>query len=158
MRIHPHPAAAGVRRLLAACNLPVADLDDEHLRHFFACGAQGDPSGVVGVELHGEFGLLRSLAVEERARGRGCGKRLVEQAEQYAATCRVQSLYLLTTAARDFFAALGYKTVDRAQAPEPIQNTAQFSSLCPSSATVMVKNLADYQRDEWPLTLRRREC
>jgi amino-acid N-acetyltransferase len=128
--------------LLAACKLPGADLEDGHFEHFFGCGEQADPTGVVGVELHGKIGLLRSLAVDQTARRRGCGKRLVKQVEQYAAGRGVQSLYLLTTTAADFFAALGYRRVDRAQVPEAIRNTREFSGLCPSSSSVMVKDLA----------------
>lgn len=142
MRIHPHPPAAKVKKLLAACKLPGTDLEDQHFEHFFGCGEEADPKGVVGVELHGKFGLLRSLAVDQSARRRGCGKRLVKQVEQYAAGRGVQSLYLLTTTAEDFFAALGYNRVDRAQVPEAIRNTREFSSLCPSSSSVMVKHLA----------------
>lgn len=142
MRIHPHPPAAKVKKLLAACKLPSTDLEDEHFEHFFGCGGKADPKGVVGVELYGTFGLLRSLAVDQAARRRGCGKGLVKEAEQYAAGRGVQSLYLLTTTAEDFFAALGYMRVDRAQVPEAIRNTREFSSLCLSSSSVMVKDLA----------------
>lgn len=141
MRIYAHPPVAKVKDLLAACKLPSADLAAEHFEHFFGCGQESDPKGVVGVELHGKFGLLRSLAVDETARRRGCGKRLVKEAEQHAARYGVQSLYLLTTTAEDFFTALGYVKVDRAKVAEAIRNTAEFSSLCPSSSTVMVKNL-----------------
>jgi amino-acid N-acetyltransferase len=142
MRIYAHPPVAKVKDLLAACKLPSADLEAEHVEHFFGCGQESDPRGVVGVELYGKVGLLRSLAVDETARRRGCGKLLVKEAEQHAARHGVQSLYLLTTTAEDFFTALGYVRVDRARIPEAIRNTAEFSSLCPSSSTVMVKNLA----------------
>lgn len=142
MRIYPHPPAAKVKTLLAACKLPSADLRAEHFEHFFGCGLDSDPIGVVGVELHGRFGLLRSLAVDETARRRGCGRRLVEKAEEHAAEHGVQSLYLLTTTAEAFFAALGYVKIDRAQVPEVIRSTGEFSSLCPSTSTVMVKHLA----------------
>lgn len=142
MRIHPHPPAAKVKKLLAACKLPSTDLEEEHFEHFFGCGEEADPKGVVGVELYGKFGLLRSLAVDQTARRRGCGKHLVKEVEQYAAEHGVQSLYLLTTTAEDFFAALGYMRVDRTQVPEAIRNTQEFSSLCPSSSSVMVKDLA----------------
>lgn len=142
MRIYPHPPAAKVKNLLAACKLPSADLEARHFEHFFGCGQESDPKGVVGVELYEKVGLLRSLAVDESARRRGCGKRLVKEAEQHAARLGVQSLYLLTTTAEDFFEALGYAKVDRAQVPEVIRNTQEFSSLCPSSSIVMVKDLA----------------
>jgi amino-acid N-acetyltransferase len=84
VHIYPRPPAAKAKELLTGCNLPVSDLDDGHFEHFFGCGAEGEPKGVVGVELHGELGLLRSLAVDAAVRGRGCGSRLVAEAEQHA--------------------------------------------------------------------------
>jgi N-acetylglutamate synthase-like GNAT family acetyltransferase len=51
-------------------------------------------------------------------------------------------VWLLTTTARAFFDKLGYAAVDRAGVPGAIRATAQFSALCPDSATVMVKRLA----------------
>jgi amino-acid N-acetyltransferase len=48
-------------------------------------------------------------------------------------------LYLLTTTAREFFAGRGYRAIDRADAPERIRGTTEFSDLCPASATAMVK-------------------
>ena len=140
--IYQCPPAGKVKNLLAACKLPSSDLEPAHFEHFFGCGPETEPQGVVGVELYGKVGLLRSLAVDEAARGRGCGKRLVRQAEEHAAGNGVQSLYLLTTGAEDFFRLQGYVEVERASVPEVIRSTAQFSTLCPSSSTVMMKHLA----------------
>lgn len=142
MRIHPCPPQDKVRDLLAACSLPFSDLQPAHFQHFFGCGAWDAPQGVVGVELHGKAGLLRSLAVSEAARGQGCGTNLVKQAEAHAAANGVQSLYLLTTTAERFFEALGYARMQRAAVPEAIQRTSEFSRLCPASAVIMVKHLA----------------
>ena len=141
MPIYPHPPIAKVRNLLAACSLPASDLDDAGLDHFFGCGEEGEPKGAVGVELHGNVGLLRSLAVEKSARGRGCGTRLVEEAEKHAARHGVRTLYLLTTTAETFFRALGYARVDRGAVPDTIRQTSEFRSLCPASSAVMVKRL-----------------
>lgn len=141
MHIYPRPPAAKVKDLLAACNLPTSDLKDGHFEHFFGCGRETEPKGVVGVELHGKVGLLRSLAVDEATRGRGCAKRLVREVEQHAARNGVQSLYLLTTTAERFFQSQGYVKVARSSVPESIRATREFCSLCPSSSTIMVKQL-----------------
>src|SRR5919198_5970916 len=103
MHIYPSPPAAKVKELLAACKLPNSDLEVTHFEHFFGCGREDEPKGVIGIELYGNVGLLRSLAVDESTRGRGCGKRLVTEAELHAARNGVQSLYLLTTTAENFF-------------------------------------------------------
>lgn len=141
MHIYRSPPEAKVRELLAACNLPTSDLQAVCFEQFFGCGREDEPKGVVGLELHGNAALLRSLAVDEAMRGRGCGSRLVAEAEQYAARNGAQSLYLLTTTAEGFFRRLGYVCIDRASAPEAIRQTSQFSGLCPSSSVVMMKAL-----------------
>lgn len=139
--IHPRPAAEGVKRLLAACSLPSADLSPGKLRHFFACGPAEGPSGVVGLELFGTDALLRSLAVAQEARGKGCGRRLVQAAEGHARSRGATSLYLLTTSAEKFFRRLGYAEVPREAVPDAIRATPEFSALCPASAVAMSKRL-----------------
>jgi amino-acid N-acetyltransferase len=141
MRVFPQPAEADVRRLLAAAQLPVADLSAAHLAHFFGCGPQDHPQGVGGVELHGSDALLRSLAVDETLRGRGCGKALVATLEHHAREQGARRIYLLTTTAARFFEGLGYRAVARDAAPERIRATPEFSTLCPASAVFMTKYL-----------------
>ena len=46
---------------------------------------------------------------------------------------------LLTQTARDFFAHLGYRVIERTEAPEEVQGSEEFRSLCPASAICMVK-------------------
>lgn len=96
-------------------------------------------AGVVGLDT--EAGLLRSLAVGEVARGQGLGRRLVAAAEAEARASGMKSLHLLTTDARGFFESCGYVAVPRDEAPPAIAATAQFRTLCPSSATLMAKDL-----------------
>jgi amino-acid N-acetyltransferase len=140
--IFARPPALEVRRLLAQAKLPSADLTVTHLKHFFGCGAQDVPRGVVGVELHGDEALLRSLAVEVGARGRGCAKALVARAERHAREKGARRVYLLTLGAADFFARLGYKRVEREGAPRAIRATSEFSALCPVSSVLMVKEVS----------------
>jgi amino-acid N-acetyltransferase len=81
------------------------------------------------------------VAVDEAHRGTGLGKRLVEAMEEHARACGVRDLYLLTVTAEGFFAGLGYRKLPREQAPPGIASTEQFSQLCPSSSSFMVKTL-----------------
>jgi amino-acid N-acetyltransferase len=141
MNLYRHPPEAEVKRLLAASGLPASDLVPAHLEHFFGCGAAQSPTGVVGLELHGNAALLRSLAVAQDRRGAGCGKALVAEAERYARLQGVSELYLLTTTAERFFERLGYRRTMRDNAPAAIRGTQEFSTLCPSTAAFMVKLL-----------------
>jgi len=141
MRVFRQPSEDHVRRLLASAQLPVEDLTAAHLAHFFGCGPNDGPLGVGGVEIHGADALLRSLAVDEKARGKGCGKALVAALEQHARAQGARRITLLTTTAARFFSGLGYRVVTRDEAPASIRATPEFSALCPASAVCMAKDL-----------------
>lgn len=141
MNLYPRPPALAVTRLLAEARLPSSDVTTAHLEHFFGCGSVSAPDGIVGLELYDSVALLRSLAVRSDCRGRGCGAALVSQAELHAKSQGASEIYLLTTTAERFFERLGYTRVPREAAPLAIQQTQEFSALCPSSSAFMVKQL-----------------
>jgi amino-acid N-acetyltransferase len=128
---------AAIRQLLVECGLPTSDLTAELLVNFLACRADGRVIGVVGIEPAGDAALLRSLAVAPGRRGCGVGRELVQRAEAQARALGAEAVYLLTTTADRFFAALGYRTVARESAPASVRATAEFSSLCPSTSVCM---------------------
>jgi amino-acid N-acetyltransferase len=142
--IRRRPAHPTAMALLAGAGLPVSDLTDQHLEHFFFTGPEDSPTGLVGLEIHGTDALLRSLVVGTNARAGGLGSRLVGHAQDYAASRGVRAIYLLTTTAEAFFARLGYRRIDRSHAPLSIQSTREFASLCPASSAFMTKRL-------WPI-------
>jgi amino-acid N-acetyltransferase len=139
--IRERPPHLSVLALLEAEGLPVSDLTEAHLEHFFFTGSDGAPSALVGLEIYEEAALLRSLVVSAAARTQGLGSALVLHAEEYAASHQVRALYLLTTTAESYFEHRGYKRIDRAEAPPSIQSTREFASLCPSSSAFMIKRL-----------------
>ncbi len=141
--IRERPPQSGVVALLEAEGLPASDLTESHLEHFFFTGTDGAPSGLIGLEIYGEDGLLRSLVVSSAARTRGLGSALVRHAEEHAASRQVRALYLLTTTAESYFEHRGYRRVDRAQAPPSIQSTREFAGLCPASSVFMIKQLLE---------------
>ena len=99
------------------------------------------PDGIVGIELLGEVGLLRSLVVRDGSRGSGMGSELVRRIEAYAQSRGVRDVYLLTTTAQNFFEPLGYRLAVREQAPAAIRSTREFSGICPASSAFMIKRL-----------------
>lgn len=139
--IRGRPPRSTAVALLQAQGLPVSDITDEHLEHFFFVGSDGSPTGLVGLELYGTDALLRSLVVAENARSKGLGSTLVDHAEQYSASKGVRSIYLLTTTAEAFFKRLGYERVERSKAPPSIARTREFAGLCPASSAFMLKFL-----------------
>lgn len=142
MIVHPvssHDYAA-VLSLLQQNHLPTEDMTND--TRLFTLYDDGELTGIVGIELKGENGLLRSLCVLENKRTSGVGMTLVEYIETYARQQGVKHLYLLTTTAASFFTNRGYETIDRSTVPGAIKETSEFASVCPSSATVMKKELS----------------
>ena len=132
---------SGVKALLGACELPSDDINSSHMRNFFVFQDSGQIVGSVGLEICREFGMVRSLALSESLRGRGLGIQLVEHIEGYARSQKIRSIYLLTTSADRFFTRLGYQIIPRENAPEPVQETTEFQTICPTSAVCMFKEL-----------------
>jgi amino-acid N-acetyltransferase len=141
MDIFAKPNEAAVKQLLSESGLPIEDITDQHLQHFFGCGSGSELEGLVGLELYGDVALLRSLAVAAAQRGAGWGSALVAYAERHAQDHGVKFLYLLTTTAESFFLRRGYARLAREEAPEAIQNTSEFAGICPVSSAFMVKHL-----------------
>lgn len=135
------PADLGrVEAVLEANDLPSADVR-QNPECFYVATAGSEFVGLGGVEADGSAGLLRSVVVTESHRGEGYGTALCEALEDRARGNGVRALYLLTATAAPFFRRRGYETVARADVPEAIRQTAEFSDLCPASATCMRKNL-----------------
>ncbi|TKR29616.1 GNAT family N-acetyltransferase [Luteimonas gilva] len=129
-----------IRDLLATAALPVDDLESSEI-DFVVAEQAGTVHGTVGVQALGNIGLLRSLAVSPAARTAGTGTALVDAIEAHAAARGIRRLVLLTETAAPFFMKRGYALADRATMPEALQDTAEFRSLCPSTATCLAKDL-----------------
>jgi amino-acid N-acetyltransferase len=131
-----------IRRLLDVNGLPSVDVG-EHLSGFLVARADGALAGIAGVEPYGTVGLLRSVCVAAGRRGRGLARSLCAGAEAIARGSGVRELYLLTTDARAYFEKHGFAARRREDVASEIQGTAEFRTLCPSTATVMSKRLSD---------------
>lgn len=130
----------GIINLLKANNLPVSDLNTGK-RQFLVATISGQLTGVVALELYGDSGLLRSLAVNSEFRTLNLGKKLIAEAENLGRKNGLKQLFLLTTTASGFFSKLGWDITDRSAAPASIAASTEFSSVCPASAVCMTKKL-----------------
>ncbi len=127
---------------LAKVNLSVSDISISDPPLFFSIRLNSVLIAVIGLEMFGKDGLLRSLAVSETYRGQHLAQRLVQFAEHYALEHGITTLYLLTTTASGFFNKLGYSSASKSEAPQEISETAQFSTLCPESSAFLKRRLA----------------
>jgi len=97
----------------------------------------GSAVGSAALELYGSAALLRSVAVDASLRGRGLGRRLTQAALDLARRRGVSEVYLLTETASEFFPRFGFHSIDRAQVPDAVKQSVEFTSACPDSALVM---------------------
>ncbi len=130
-----------VRKLLLASSLPVDDLGPDRLDGFLIAEDDDFVVGLIGLEVMGTVGLLRSLVVEKNARRAGLGGKLVGALESAAEAAGIDELWLLTIDAEKFFQRHNYEFVNRERAPEEIRQSDEFSSLCPNTAYLMRKSL-----------------
>lgn len=129
-----------VEQLLRSNDLPL-DGVPEDLAGFLVAAQDDKLIGVVGIEECGDYGLLRSAAVDRDSRGLGIGRALVERAIDDARENQKKALYLLTTTAEKYFPAFGFKVTTRDIVPDEIRGTAEFTTACPASATLMKLDL-----------------
>lgn len=131
-----------IQALLESSELPTSDL--ESAQPEFAVIREGDRVIAAGaLQRFGSAALLRSVVVAQNRRGRGLGQVIVSELERLARAAEIKQLILLTETAAEFFARQGYRIIERSTAPEDMQGSEEFRSLCPSSATCMAKSLGD---------------
>ena len=98
--------------------------------------------GSAAIERYGDAGLLRSVAVDASYRNQGLGAQLVGAALDQARAQGMQTLYLLTTTAPDYFPRFGFHPIARDEVALAVHQSVEFTSACPASAVVMQATLA----------------
>jgi amino-acid N-acetyltransferase len=126
-----------VAELLTNAQLPL-DGAQAHLSDFVLALRDRELIGCAGLERYGEAALLRSVAVRAEERGSGVGRALVEAALAQARAGGIRQIILLTETARAYFLRFGFREISRAEAPEAVKASAEFTTACPQSATVML--------------------
>ena len=131
-----------IRALLERSGLPMSDLDSAR-PDFVLIRENGQVLAAGALQLFGSSALLRSVVVVADRRKRGLGQAVVSELERMARMAHINQLILLTETAPEFFAHQGYRVIERSSAPQDMQGSDEFRSLCPSSATCMAKSLPD---------------
>jgi amino-acid N-acetyltransferase len=141
---HIRPAQASdllsILKFLSRNGLPANGVD-KYIEHFMiAQDENGFWVGVAGLEVYGKSGLLRSVAVDSRFRGRGQGRALVDAVLRRAVSEGIDTAYLLTDGAEGYFGGLGFEVVDRKIVDEAVKASVEFGEMC-TSAVAMRKTL-----------------
>jgi amino-acid N-acetyltransferase len=128
------------RTLLRASNLPADDLNykKDLLLGYYESNIL---VGTGALEVYGDYALLRSLSVKLGIRGRNVGTTIAEYLIDEAKERKLKGIYLLTETARGFFVKRGFNDVTRAEVPEVLKASSEFSQVHPTSAAVMYLDL-----------------
>jgi amino-acid N-acetyltransferase len=130
-----------IRMLLERSGLPTSDLESAR-PEFVVIRQDGQVVAAGALQRLRAAALLRSVVVAPERRGSGLGRSVVSELERLAQAAGIKRLVLLTQTAADFFARQGFRTIERSSAPQDVQASEEFRSLCPSSAICMAKDLA----------------
>jgi amino-acid N-acetyltransferase len=146
MTLHAEPARPhdlrGALYVLGRSELTEQDVTERWGHYFVVREDDGRVVAVAGLEVHGEDGLLRSVAVDPDYRGQGLAASLVDAAMDRARQVRLRSVYLLTTTARDYFVRHAFADCPREEAPAAIRDSWEFRTGCPSTAAFMKRTVA----------------
>ena len=131
-----------IRVLLQETNLPAEGIEP-HVDNFIVVKSQEVVSGpeiiigCVGLEVYRSSALLRSLAVHPDMQKKGLGARLVDLATGSAKRNGIETLYLLTDTAEEFFKKRGFSLILRENVPEDLLPSIEFTTLCPDAPCFM---------------------
>jgi len=115
----------------------------EHVASMVVARDHGTIVGVAAAELYADGALLRSVAVDPLAQGKGIGHQLTEAVLRLARERDIDTVFLLTTTAEKFFPRFGFEQISRSDVPATVQASVEFQSACPASAIVMRKRLVE---------------
>jgi amino-acid N-acetyltransferase len=126
--------------LLAIERLPFNDLP-KRLDNFFVMLAEDSVIAVAGMEVYERSALLRSVVVKNEYRNQGIATQMVEKVIETASNKQLARIFLLTETAKDYFLNKGFEVISRELVPPQVGRSSEFSTVCPSTATVMLKTL-----------------
>ena len=129
---------AEILSLVAAVDLP-PDGIEQYLGGFLvARDEHGNLLGTIGMERHGQLGLLRSAAVSPGLQRSGLGTMLASRLIADAAAAGISEILLLTSTARVFFEKrFGFSIASREEYDSVMSGSPEWSLPRCSSAVLM---------------------
>lgn len=129
-----------VLNILIQSRLPYEDID-LNVHHMIGAFDKDQLKGIAGLELYGNYALVRSVAVDARRQQKGLGSSLIHEVIKYSKTLNLSKLYLLTETAEGFFTKHGFSKTERGVVPQEVLNSKEFKHICPASAVCMMRQL-----------------
>jgi len=117
-----------VEALLRSCSLPVGGIHDETVQFHVSRDKTG-LLGCAGIEVFADgIGLLRGVAVAQRARRAGLAALLVSSLVADVRLRGIDTLVVGTKAAAGYFAGLGFTPADAAAFPPELLASREFDN------------------------------
>lgn len=128
--------------LLEEAELPTVGVN-QHIADFLVASDGRQIIGCIGIEIFGNYALLRSLIVAEMYRKQRLGLQLTNRILAYAQANAVKEVVLLTNTASSFFAHhFGFVPTERVLFQEKLGNSPEWKLGQCASATCMRLTLA----------------
>jgi N-acetylglutamate synthase-like GNAT family acetyltransferase len=138
----PHACLDDVLEILSQVNLPHDGVEEHFGSFLIARSGGGKILGCIGLERHGDLGLLRSAAVLPEYQGQWIGNKLVQELLKRAAAQEVTEVVLLTTTAKEYFQnKFGFKEARRSGYEKRLANSPEWNLPRCSSAVFMTLKL-----------------
>jgi len=131
-----------VLEILSQVSLPHDGVKEHFGGFLIARSGGGKILGCVGLERHGDLGLLRSAAVLPEYQGQWVGNKLVQELLKRAESEGVTEIVLLTTTAKEYFQNnFGFKEAKRSGYEKRLANSSEWNLPRCSSAVFMTLKL-----------------
>ena len=145
MMLRAEPARAhdlrGALELLGRAELTEQDVGEGWGHYFVVREDDGRVVGVAGLELHGEDGLLRSVAVDEDYRGQGLAGALSRPCSSARSAWACARCTCSRPARGTTSRAAASGDCARDAAPPAIRESWEFKNGCPSTAAFMQRKV-----------------
>ncbi|MBK2126338.1 GNAT family N-acetyltransferase [Fangia hongkongensis] len=128
-------------QLFAEANFFSADLFFRFNQRFFGFWQEGKLVAVIGAELNGHHGVLRSLVVSKAHRGAGIAKALIKHIEAYLVQQGVHTLYAFTQYGANYLTACNYRQILAKHVPSEINLLEYRLSTAKANDVIMSKEL-----------------
>jgi N-acetylglutamate synthase-like GNAT family acetyltransferase len=131
-----------ILEILSQVNLPHDGVKERFDGFLVARSGGGKILGCVGLERHGEIGLLRSAAVLSEYQGQWIGNKLVRELLKCATNEGITEVVLLTTTAKEYFQSkFGFKEAKRSDYEKRLADSPEWNLPRCSSAVFMTLKL-----------------
>lgn len=131
-----------ILELLKRVGLPTAGVNNNISNFMVSTSRSNELLAVIGMEIAGANGLLRSLACDPNFCKQGIAAELVAAAVTAGREQGVKNLYLMTQSAEKYMRKFGFKTIERHDIPEDLLKQSELDSVCPTCSTCMSLALA----------------